>query len=164
MKGWVKDIFWYAPRNFFQKVFSTYHLSGPEVWNLDHTLALQIVRHLKAFKNGPFSGHPVAFMSWEEVEKNWGSAVKEEDKSKYLGGGVEGWKDTVDEMIFGFEFHIYGEEIPEYVKDPKAKEFLKKYGTVWTETGYDKEKLKAMNDRAIKGRELFTQHFGSLWD
>jgi len=159
----LKDIFYYAPRNILTKIFSKYHFSGPEVWNMSETVARQIVRHLKAFREGPFSGYPQEFMTWEEMKEAW-SEIDESQRDRFLGGGVDGWRAAVDEMIFGFEYILYSDVDPQYVKDKHALRFINEHGPVWTSVGYNRELANALDERARLGRHLFAKFIGNLWD
>lgn len=125
---WKLENIWHSLNNvkwFFQKVFRTYHASDSDLWGLYEHLAPIILKKLKAFRSYPLSGYPTDFSEYAENE--WKSK-DEYDKAKadgqFVGGGMEAWLATLDEMIFAFEFII----MHDHWNEKKRQKFFDKYG------------------------------------
>jgi len=113
-----------------QKIFRKHHCSDLDLWGLDSHLIKIILPKLIAFRKRDLHGYPCNFSQWDESLKDGGGmglTREEYDKAKaeghYVGGEMEGWKKTLDEMIFAFEYHLYSDEFGK-----KQKSFYEKYG------------------------------------
>ncbi len=112
----------------FQKLFSPCNCSSRDLWSLDHHLAKIIYPKIKAYKEYERHGYPNYFSEYDE--NAWGSKEKYEKEiadGNIAGGGPDAWEKTLDEIIFAFEYFLFGRDpFPE--NGPKANNFFKKYG------------------------------------
>ncbi len=111
----------------FQKIFRKHHTSNVELWNLNDHLAKIILPKLVAFREAKINSYPMAFSDWSE-NNGW---TEEEYHNlrmsgEIVGGGVEGWKKALDEMIYAFEYSRYSE----CGNNKKEDYFYKKYGYI----------------------------------
>ena len=177
----LSTVFYWKPRAFLQKVFRRDHLTDSETWNASYTIAKKVLPVLIRFRKSPRSGYPAVFFEWEDVKECYLETQVEEAKAFYKGGGPEAWDKCLDEMIFAFEWMLYHDEMLEYTKDKKAKEWLLKYGDPFNTTDprhkiiapaclccadvfHDDELEKKLYDRAMEGFKLYHEHYLSLWD
>ena len=164
---------------FFQRIFRSYHASDCDLWGLSHHLADVILPKLKAFRRSNLHGYPQYFSD-------------DEDHPGEIGGGFDKWMETLDDMIFAFEF-MQAEEAPDESKI--RKEFNKKYGDweekteankktmswyrnedglMTSEVGdelvsehvyyYNNDLYMKHHVRAQEGLEKFGKFFWNLWD
>lgn len=140
---WITIIFWHRsigkiPDFFreikwaFQRVFRSHHSSDRDIWGLHDHLTPILLGKLKAFRASPLHGHPCTFCDWDpEDESGYGhiGMTKEDyDKAKaeghYKGGGFDAWLETIDKMVFAFDFLCYYEDFDEKRRDA----MLARYG------------------------------------
>lgn len=110
-----------------QRIFRKSHASDPDLYNLNDRLAEIILPKLKAFRDIPPHGYPMAFSEYEEPGP-WPSHEEYEKakaEGKVVGGGMEAWLAAIEEMIFGFEY-ILVDKGPKY-----ERRFFDKYGYDW---------------------------------
>lgn len=129
--------YWYSIKVFFDRLFHK-GIAKADLWSLDNTLAEYIYPRLVRFRNSNLHGYPHAFSErgeWED-EETYNAEVA---SGQRVGGEFEAWLETIDEMLFGFEFLLFHEMI----ETKKGKEFWIKY---YSETPWDKvEKNKHYN-------------------
>ena len=164
----IKDFF---PDNFrrlkwvCQRIFRKGHYSDPDLWNLDYRLAQIILPKLVAFRNLPPHGIPMAFCDWDPM---FGLTKEEyENDSAWVGGEMEKWLETIDKMIFAFEYLVYSEE-SDWQGNPTKKRIamFEKYNIKdpWNDRCEYRKEIVANNARVEEGLLLFAKYFLSLWD
>lgn len=176
----IKD-FPYEVKFFLQRVFRRGHYSDRDVWSLDGYLARKTLPVLRAFRNQDMVGTPFDFIEWEE---NCGMTKEEYDEKissgDMIGGGQDAWLKTIDEMLFAFEYYVYGEDMDRRGNmTKKALAFYDRWGiqNPWEPTPetYDKkyehrgcyhnwDMEGEYAKRAKNGFELFGKYYMSLWD
>lgn len=109
---------------FIQKITRSHHCSNLDLWDLYSHLAKITLPKLVAFRAQKINGYPNNFSEWSD---NCGYTKEEYDKAKsdgsIVGGEMDAWLKTIDEMIFAFEFVLYFESW-----DKKKKQiFIDKY-------------------------------------
>jgi hypothetical protein len=110
---------------FLQRVFRRNHTADIDLWSLDFCLARYIYPRLLAFKKIHRMGYPSDFSEyseneWETKEK-YDEAIKE---GKIIGGGPDKWEETLDEIIFAFDWKI---NCDDHRNDKQRDEFYKRY-------------------------------------
>ncbi|MDC7239212.1 MAG: hypothetical protein PQJ50_02510 [Spirochaetales bacterium] len=104
-----------------QRLARRNHLSDSDNWNACYSMAPGILKRLRAFRD--FSqqhghGYPSYFSEWgyEGCTDKYGGLGITRDKYEqakargvYGGGEMKGWHDALNEMIFGFEYHLYSD-------------------------------------------------------
>ena len=160
--GIIRKIKW-----FLQKVFRKDHTSDHELWSLDYYLAKIILPKLKRFKAMGRNGYPGNFISKKEEALNMGYTEGEIDKAINKGdlviGGPEKWEESLDEMIFAFDFIVSADDTTQ------EEAFYKRYNlkNPYSKEDYrncDYDLLKEYHKRADAGLTLFSRYFNSLWD
>jgi hypothetical protein len=133
----------------YQKI--VYGVSDEECWNLYETFAKFALKRLKHFKKMRRFGTPSGMFECSVMEHN------DEDFKK----ATEKWENTLDEMIWTFDYILDDEK---YNPSPSIK-------WSWETTNIERkdwekwQKLNTvLNDRKRKGLLLFAENFESLWD
>jgi hypothetical protein len=141
----------------FQKIYRRNHASDCDLWGLDYHLAEVIYPKLKAFRNINLHGHPCDF---SDEDKENGVPAGE------VGGGLEKWKETIDEMLFAFEFMFVDSDDKHYKKI--IKEFKNKWGDWHEEKPENKQEMKWFQCKDKENRDFIsTEGEGepvSQWD
>ena len=156
----------YAIKYFLQKIFRKNHISDMEIWNCKESLAKYILPRLKALRKEEFFCYPNddtdtvmptrTLVSYDDE----GNEEVEYDKEK-----LENWLKIIDEMIFAFEFVLYGDSFGKkqtgfymkYFEEDPYKNFLDKFEINHEIT------IKAYQ-RALKGLEYFGKYFMYLYN
>ncbi len=175
---WYKEVYYFMHRIYYllieipirnikfyaQKLFRKNHTADIEIWGLNYYLYRYILRKLQAFKDAPRMGYPCCFMDYDEnahvTKEKYNEDVKQ---GKITPGGPDKWEETLDEMIFAFEFLITDDECDK----EKRMEFCKRYGLedwISEDEVHFNDNLSKYYDRACKGLHLFAEHLPSLWD
>jgi len=93
-----------------QRIFRRNHLSDIDLWGFDSTMAEWIYPRLKAFINKKRHGYPGIFSEFNEHEwenrENYDKAIA---AGTHLGGGSEAWEQTLQEILFAFEWKLHFE-------------------------------------------------------
>lgn len=136
MPGWlyriprrIKDFF-NSIKWGLQRIFRKHHASDLDLWGLDHKFAEFILPKLIAFRQLDLHGHPMDFSDWDESDESgygyMGMTKEEYEKAKsegkFVSGGMDAWFETIDEMIYAFEFFMFHDECGK-----KEEAFRKKY-------------------------------------
>jgi hypothetical protein len=162
-----------------QRIYRKNNCADADLWSLDFCLAKIILKKLRAFREHKLYGHPCDFCTWEDLKntgqyknkKKYLTAIK---NGKIMGGGFNKWIETIDKMIFAFEF-ILSEQ---GYKKEKAK-FVIKYGD-WEEKieknkqeshifkkpyiyYFNENMYNEFNMRTDEGLNLFAKYFQNLW-
>ena len=150
---------------FLQRVFRRTHTSDSDLWSLDTHLAQIIAKKLILFRNQELSGIPMDFTEPEDYPD------QDDIPKNIIGGGMDKWLETIEMMIFGFEQAYIDEDefcIKYNLKNPWKDNHPVDYDniseSVKTAFTLDADALNEITERALKGRELFTKYFLSLWD
>jgi len=140
-------------------------------------MAKRILPILQAFRKADKNGYPMYFCNWAGEKDHF----DEKDEPEFVGGQMEGWNAALDKMIYAFEWQLYSDEMLEFTKNKKAKEWLKKNGDPYAtkdpsnyhkfvindqEEGYfyDEVLAKKLKERADEGFKLFSKYYLNLWD
>lgn len=108
-----------------QRLFRPHHLSDIDLWNLHSTMAKWIYPRLKRFINMKRMGYPGIFSEYSDNEwANQESYDKAIADGTHLGGGNEAWEQTLNEIIFAFEWMLYFDE---YKTESQCDDFCKKW-------------------------------------
>lgn len=134
-KRWIPDGL-NSVKYFFQKMFRSHHTADYELWGLGDHLAKIILPKLIAFRNMNLHGHPIDFSEWEEEHGDYGGiGITKVDYDKAIesgdmvGGGLDKWLETLDEMIFSLEYMLYHDGYDNKGQPSrKRRMFYKKHG------------------------------------
>ena len=108
-----------------QRIFRRHHLSDIDLWGFDSTMAEWIYPRLKAFINKERHGFPGIFSEFNKNEwENRESYDKAIVDGTHLGGGDEAWEQTLQEILFAFEWKLYFEN---YSTESQRDNFCKKW-------------------------------------
>ena len=106
----------YNVKYFFQKIFRKNHISDIEMWNCYVYLAKFILPRLKAFRTQDIHGFP------DDVNSISNSRIVAAKDDEQFKEGLEEWLEIIDEMIFAFEYALYGDS-----SDKNEEKFYIKY-------------------------------------
>lgn len=163
---WVGDLF----RNIkwaWQRVYRGWDDRVP--WSIDWHLCQFMPDWLRVLRDSKI-GFPIEMY---DDDFDWTGVWTDTPEEKHAHEkAVERWKDTLDEMITGFEagYTILNGNFPENDKAfeiskhiDDSEESFRAYSDA-----IDRDKLKAEEDKAQKeyerGMELFVKYFFALWD
>jgi len=144
----------------FQKIFRKNHISDYEIWNCRECLAKYILPRLNALRSQNFFCYP------NDVNSISLSRTVINKDDEYDKEQLAEWLKTLDEMIFAFEYALYGDSADKksadfymryFSKDP-YEEFDKDYNKV------DYQIIEEAHKRALKGFALFGKYFLFLFD
>lgn len=131
----IRDIL-YEIKYIVQKIFYRDHLSDMDIWNIGNSMAKIIFKRLSRFKKLERHGYPSYFSEyrkneWESKEA-YEKAVNEGkidcDVAEGKISGIEKWEQTLDAMLFSFEWIANIEWRSGDEKDKISEAFYKKYG------------------------------------
>lgn len=146
----------YAIKWFLKDKYQTfkYGSSHRKCWNLDMTLAKEILPHLRYFKRMRVGCPPALNKDGEEILNKNEGLVKLTSKE---------WDKVLDEMIFAFDFLL---NEGKYIKFPiDVKKIGKKGGEIdKIKINIYHGKLDALTNRQKKGFILFGLYYPYLWD
>ena len=160
----IKNIL-YNIKYFFQKIFRKNHISDIEMWNCYVYLAKFILPRLKAFRTQKIHGYPNDINS---ISNSRTVAAEDDEQFKKE---LDNWLKIIDEMIFAFEYALYGDSL-----DKNGAHFYLKYfgedpyKDILINDAYYKRNenewkiIKEAHNRALKGFEYFGKYFLHLWD
>lgn len=133
-----------------QKLFRGY--SDKDLWNVDYSLGMIIVKYLKAFKKSKRNSYPSCFNNMEEWEEVLDDMIYAFD---YLANvqdkDMEIWNECGCKIKLNFSTKENGED---FIQHESSDETFENYKRI-SEKKYDEAKKKA---------QLFIEHFNSLWD
>jgi len=100
----------------FQKIFRKNHISDYEIWNCRECLAKYILPRLKALRSQNFFCYP------NDVNSISLSRTVIDKKNNRHKEELANWLKSMDEMIFAFEYALYGDSV-----DKKSADFYMRY-------------------------------------
>jgi hypothetical protein len=108
-----------------QRLFRPHHLSNIDLWGFQYTMAKWIYPRLKKFISMERHGYPGIFSEYCENEwanrEGYDKAIAD---GIHLGGGSEAWEQTLNEIIFAFEWMLHFDEYKDRTQQDK---FCKKW-------------------------------------
>ena len=154
---------------FFQKIFRKNHISDIEIWDCYQHLAKFILPRIKALRTQDFLCYP------NDVNSISCSRTVAKDDDEYDQQQIADWKKNLDEMIFAFEYALYGDASDKDQRDFYLKNFSEdpyekfnrdfEAGTLdFKNDNVNYEIVNQAHQRALKGFELFGKYFLYLWD
>jgi len=145
----------------FQKIFRKNHISDYEIWNCRECLAKYILPRLNALRSQDFLCFP------NDVNSISLSRTVIDKKNNRHKEELANWLKTMDEMIFAFEYALYGDSADKksadfytrYFGEDPYEEFNKDYNNK-----VDYQIIEEAHKRALKGFALFGKYFLFLYD
>ena len=153
----------YKIKYFCQKIFRKNHISDIEIWNCKEHLAKYILPRLKVLRSQDFFYYPPNDVNSISISRTVIDKNNDEDKKN-----LSIWLEMLDEMIYAFEYVLYGDTL-----DKKGTKFYIKYfGRDPYETFNNDLNVDSINyeivtqahEKALKGFEYFGKYFIYLYN